>query len=559
MVVLSCRWVYESVVRNDLGLIANDLVTSRAEVLSQSDPIAALGGPIGIAQEVAPGSGTTPCVAQVSGDSNVHISSSPIVYNWDFRTGEVVMFWQVGGFIHVSLVVVFVALLVSCSGAAIAAKPGVNYGQLGNNLPKPHKSAELIKTLKAGRVKIYDANPKILKSLQNTSIQVSIMVPNEIITSISTNQTIADQWVRSNVVKFYPKTKIRYILVGNEILSQPDNVTWYNLVPAMGRIRKSLVKYKLKKIKVGTPLAMDCLETSFPPSSGKFRSSVTGSVIGPLLRFINRTKSFFFIDVYTYFAWIADPVNVKLGYALLEPNVTSYTDPVSGLVYNNLLEQMLDALYFAMKRAGYPETRIFIAETGWPNGGDIDQIGGNIYNAAVYNRNVVKWLTRKPAPGTPLKPGIVFPSFIFALYNENLKPGPGTERHFGLLYPNGTSIYEIDLSGKTLEYPMKLPEPTNNVPYKGKIWCMVARGANTTALGGALSYACGQGNGTCDSIRPGGKCFKPESLVWHANYAFSSYWAQFRKFGGSCYFNGLAVQTAKDPSFGSCKFPSVTL
>lgn len=455
----------------------------------------------------------------------------------------------------------FFCLLFSPSRAEIAAKPGVNYGQLGNNLPLPSKSAELIKSLKAGRVKIYDANPKILQALKNTNIQVSIMVPNEIITAIASNQSLADKWVFSNVVPFYPQTKIRYLLVGNEILSQPDNITWFNLVPAMRRIRKSLILYKLKKIKVGTPLAMDCLEASFPPSSGKFRSSVSESVIVPLLQFINRTKSFFFIDVYTYFAWIPDPINVKLDYALLKPNSSSYTDPVSGLYYTNLLEQMLDALYFAMKRAGYPDTRLFIAETGWPNGGDIDQIGANIYNAAVYNRNVVKWLTEKPTKGTPLKPSVVHPSFIFALYNENQKTGPGTERHFGLLYPNGSNIYEIDLSGKTSEseYKKALPAPTNNEPYKGEIWCMAARGSNTTELGGALSYACGQGNRTCDPIRPGGKCFKPDSLFWHASYAFSSYWAQFRKSGGTCYFNGLAVQTAKNPSFGSCKFPSVTL
>ncbi|XP_076895866.1 putative glucan endo-1,3-beta-glucosidase A6 [Bidens hawaiensis] len=457
------------------------------------------------------------------------------------------------------ILLILLSFLLISTNAEIAPKPGICYGQLGNNLRPPSQSIALIKSLNAGRVKLYDANPKILKSLENTKLQVSIMLPNELITPISSNQTLSDNWVHSNVVRFHPKTMIRYLLVGNEILSQPDNVTWHNLVPAMRRIRKSLTFYKLKEVKVGTPFAMDCLEASFPPSSGKFRASVTDSVITPLLQFINRTKSFFFIDVYTYFAWAADPVNIKLDYALLEPNVSGYTDPVTGLMYTNLLEQMLDAVYFAMKRAGYPNIRIFIAETGWPNGGDIDQIGANIYNAAVYNRNVIKLLTEKPVRGTPYKPFVVLPSFIFALYNENQKPGLGTERHFGLLYPNGTGIYPIDLSGKTLEYQKGLPVPTNNEPYKGKIWCVAARGVNVTALGGALSYACGQGNRTCDPIKPGGKCFKPDSLMWHASYAFSSYWAQFRKSGGTCYFDGLAVQTTKNPSFGSCKFPSVTL
>ncbi|KAL0417500.1 UNVERIFIED_CONTAM: putative glucan endo-1,3-beta-glucosidase A6 [Sesamum radiatum] len=331
---------------------------------------------------------------------------------------------------------------------------------------------------------------------------------------------------------------------------------WFKLVPAMRKIRSSVKKFGLHKIKVGTPLAMDALESSFPPSNGTFRSDVREKVIKPMLHFLNRTKSFFFVDVYTYFAWVSQPLQINLDYALLQPTNITYTDPVSGLTYTNLLDQMLDALVFAMKRLGYPDIRLFLAETGWPSGGDPDQLGANIYNAATYNRNVVKKFMAKPPIGTPARPGAVIPAMIFALYNENQKPGPGTERNFGLLYPNGTHVYPIDLSGKTQvsEYP-PLAKPANN----GKLWCVVAEGANKTALTGALSYACSQGNRTCDPIQPGGKCYKPNSLIKHASYAFSSYWAQMRAAGATCFFNGLAVMTSKDPSYGACKFPSVNL
>lgn len=458
------------------------------------------------------------------------------------------------------LLLSLLALCPSFSNGEMEPKIGICYGQLGNNLPTQSKSIQLIKKLGAKRVKIYDANTKILEALKGTHLQASVMVPNEIITNISSNQTLADEWVKTNVVPFYPKTLIRYLLVGNEILSNPPNTTWFNLVPAMRKIRYSVKKFGLKKIKVGTPLAMDALESSFPPSNGTFRSDVRDKVIKPLLRFLDRTKSFFFVDVYTYFAWANQPTQINLDYALLAATNITYKDPVSGLTYTNLLDQMLDSVIFAMKGLGYPNIRLFIAETGWPNGGDIDQIGANIYNAATFNRNVVKKFMAKPPIGTPARPGVVIPTMIFALYNENQKPGPGTERHFGLLYPNGSYVYPIDLSGKTpeSEYP-PLPKPTNNEPYKGKIWCAVAEGANRTALGGALSYACGQGNRTCDPIQPGGKCYKPNSLINHASYAFSSYWSQFKKSGGTCYFSGLAVQTAHDPSYGLCKFPSVTL
>ncbi|OIV98664.1 hypothetical protein TanjilG_12787 [Lupinus angustifolius] len=216
---------------------------------------------------------------------------------------------------------------------------------------------------------------------------------------------------------------------------------------------------------------------------------------------------------------------------------------------------MVDAVYFAMKRLGYPNIEIFIAETGWPNSGDSNQIGANIYNAATYNRNFIKKVTKNPTVGTPAQPRWVIQSFLFSLFNENQKPGPGTERHFGLFYPNGSRVYDIDLSGKKSEYK-KFPVPKNDS--NEKLWCVVASGANVTLVADALSYACSQGNGTCDPIQPGKPCFRPNSILWLASYAFSSYWAQFRKIGGTCDFNGLATQTSTDPSDGSCKFPAVT-
>ncbi|XP_022159684.1 probable glucan endo-1,3-beta-glucosidase A6, partial [Momordica charantia] len=284
---------------------------------------------------------------------------------------------------------------VSISNAEISSLVGVNYGQLGNNLPSPPDSVDLIKTLNAQIVKIYDATPEILKSLKNTDLRVSVMLPNELIINISKSQNLADHWIRTSILPYYPQTKIRYLLVGNEILSSAaaGNETWFSLVPAMRRIKRSLKTYGIRKIKVGTSSAMDVLQSSFPPSNGTFRSDISDRVMKPMLQFLNRTKSFFFLDVYPYFPWSLDTVNIKLDYALFEAKNVTYSDPGSGLTYTNLFDQMVDAVIFAMKRLGYPDIRVFIAETGWPNAGDYDQIGANIYNAAVYNRNVVKRVT----------------------------------------------------------------------------------------------------------------------------------------------------------------------
>jgi hypothetical protein len=76
-------------------------------------------------------------------------------------------------------------------------------------------------------------------------------------------------------------------------------------------------------------------------------------------------------------------------------------------------------------------------------GGDPSEIGASIPNAAIYNNNLVKHVTTL---GTPLRPGVEFDTYIFALFNEDLKPGPASERNWGLFYPNLTQVYAIGLN-----------------------------------------------------------------------------------------------------------------
>ncbi|MQL87669.1 hypothetical protein Taro_020214 [Colocasia esculenta] len=446
--------------------------------------------------------------------------------------------------------------------AAVSSTLGINYGQLGKDLPSPSRAVQLIRSVRAARVKLYDANPAILSALVGTPLQASVMLPNQLIPDAAANQSFADHWVASNLLPFRSSVHIRFLLVGNEILSDYSvrNSTWPHLVTAMERLRRSLKTHSLRRVKVGTTLAMDALGTSFPPSAGAFRPDVAQSVMAPMLRFLRRSRSFYFVDVYPYLAWAANPDAIALDYALMEQGAKTYTDPASGLLYTNLLEQQLDAVYAAMTRLGFRDVPLVIAETGWPNGGDYDQIGANVYNAAIYNRNLARRLAAKPPIGTPARPFTVIPTFVFALFNEDQKPGPGTERHWGLFHPNGTAVYGVDLAGRTPDAAFApLPAPTNNEPYRGKIWCVAAAGkeANVTDLGAAVAYACGQVPGACGAIKPGGKCYRADSAVWHASYAFNAYWQQFRRTGGTCFFNGLAAQTIQDPSVGSCKFPSL--
>ncbi|CAI0453206.1 unnamed protein product, partial [Linum tenue] len=450
------------------------------------------------------------------------------------------------------VVAAYISLITGTDIPAI----GINYGQLGDDLPSPYRSIELIKSMQVTSVKLYDPNPEIMRLLAGSKIYVTVMVPNQEIINIDTNHSFAVKWVQDNVLAYYPATMIRFIMVGNEILSHhrsaEDMQIWNHLVPAMYKIKNILKANSIQNIKVGTPLAMDVLQTTSPPSNATFRSDIALTVMPQLLKFLNGTKSYFFIDAYPYFPWSANPTNASLDYALFKSQ-TNYTDPGSGLVYTNQLDEMLDSVLFAMTKLGYPDIRLFISETGWPHEGDLDEPGANIYNAAIYNRNLVRKITAKPPIGTPARPGVVIPTFIFSLYDENQKDGPGTERHWGLLHSDGSPVFDIDMTGSRADSEYEaLPEGHNNQAYKGKIWCVAARGADMTRLGRELRYACNQGNRTCEALDPGKECYEPVSLIWHASYAFSSYWKQFKSQGATCYFHGLAVQTTRDP--GEKKF-----
>nr|CAB71021.1 putative beta-1,3-glucanase [Hieracium piloselloides] len=347
--------------------------------------------------------------------------------------------------------------LVASSRAAISNRIGINYGRLGNNLPSPAKSIELLESMNAGRVKLYDADHEILHLLSGKDIEVAITVANDEISAIAANQHLADQWVYEHVLAHYPNTKIRFILVGNEVFSSTNNVQDMqiarDLVPAMRRIKNTIKAQGIRNIKVGTPLAMDMMETTFPPSNGSFKPDIRELMI-PLLKYLNGTRSFVLVDVYPYFRVVRQvarnnsDTGIDLGFALLRTSNMTYTDPQSGLVYTDLLDQMLDSVVYAMAKLGYDDIMLALAETGWPHDGDVDEIGANRENAAEYNNNLIKKMAAVPSNGTPARPGQIVPTFIFSMYDENQKYGPATERHWGLMNPDGSAVYAVNITGK---------------------------------------------------------------------------------------------------------------
>ncbi|KAF2321620.1 hypothetical protein GH714_000662 [Hevea brasiliensis] len=124
-----------------------------------------------------------------------------------------------------------------------------------------------------------------------------------------------------------------------------------------------------------------------------------------------------------------NPSQVPLDYVLFQPN-QGLTDPNTNLNYDNMLYAQIDAVYSAIKAMGHTDIEVRISETGWPSKGDTDEEGATPENARLYNGNLLQRIQEKQ--GTPAKPSVPIDVYVFALFNEDLKPGPTSERNYGL-------------------------------------------------------------------------------------------------------------------------------
>ena len=429
---------------------------------------------------------------------------------------------------------------------------GINYGTVADNLPTPAAAVAAIQAMKIGRVKVFEPDAGIFGALANTGLEVVVMIPNDQIVAVGASAAAGDSWIQQNIAPYYPATNFVVILVGNEIFSGTTyQSVWPSLVPAIQNLQASLVTRGWSgQIKVSTAVALDVLSASYPPSAGTFRTDIAGPVLQPLLSFLTTTSSYLFVNVYPFLAYESD-TSISLAYALFA-DTTSVEVVDGGLTYTNLMDAQLDAVNAAAVKLGFPTLRLSIGETGWPSAGDADQPGATIANAATYNRRLVDKMLSTTQIGTPARPGVFIPTYIFALFNEDQKPGPTSERNWGLLYPNLTAVYTIDLTGQTAitAYSVGSP-PVLTTPPLGAgsgTWCVANPAAGNTSLVDALNFACGVSVEICSAIQSGQSCYLPNTVASHASWAFNNYWQTYKAAGASCAFGGAAVLTSTDPS-----------
>ncbi|XP_024371108.1 glucan endo-1,3-beta-glucosidase GV isoform X2 [Physcomitrium patens] len=424
---------------------------------------------------------------------------------------------------------------------------GINYGTLGDNLPSPADAVAAIKAMKIGRVKLFSPNADILTALANTGMEVVVAVPNEEIVAVGASPAAATAWVRLHISPYHPEANIVVILVGNEIFTGTTfQSTWTSLLPATQNLHAAIESFGWSgQIRISTAVALDVLASSFPPSAGTFRSDIATSFVRPLLSFLTKTNSYLFVNVYPFLTYSSSS-DINLSYAMFASTTDNVVD--GGLTYTNLMDAQLDAVYAAATKLGFTSLRIAIGETGWPSAGDSTEVAATIDNAANYNRRLVRKILSTTQIGTPARPGVFIPTYIFALFNENLKPGVSSERNWGLLHPNLSPVYAIDLTGQI--YDSQYSPNSNSSPLQtgSGTWCISNENSDPVTLENGLNFACGADVEFCKAIQPSASCYLPSTIVSHAAWAFNNYWQKYKGAGGSCSFSGAGVLTSTDPS-----------
>ena len=290
----------------------------------------------------------------------------------------------------------------------------------------------MYKSYDIGRMRLYDPNPSVLRALRGSGIEVLVGVANQDITTLANSYSAAQEWVQRYIRFYWPDVHFRYIAVGNEVI--PGDYAQY-VLPAMQNLHNALrIEGLWQHIKVSTSVATSVMGVSYPPSAGTFSMDY----MVPIARYLSSIGAPLLVNVYPYFSYIGDPINISLEYALFTSTGVVVRD--GNLSYSNLFDAVVDALHASLEKAGAPQVPVVVSETGWPSAGN----GGvaSTHHAQVYNTNLIRHVLSNR--GTPKWPGKPIETYLFAMFNENMKSGDAVEQHWGLFYPNKRPVYPIN-------------------------------------------------------------------------------------------------------------------
>jgi hypothetical protein len=148
-------------------------------------------------------------------------------------------------------------------------------------------------------------------------------------------------------------------------------------------------------------------------------------------------------------------------FCLFQPN-DGRPDAGFGLMYTNMFDTQVDVVRAELDGKGYKDVDIVVVKTGWPHKGDPDEADATVENARAFVSGLVSHL--RSLSGMLRAPGKSVETYIFTMYDEDLKLDKASERYFGLFQTSLAETYPTGLlrNGTARLTPATAPAPTTS-------------------------------------------------------------------------------------------------
>ncbi|XP_027123463.1 glucan endo-1,3-beta-glucosidase 5-like isoform X2 [Coffea eugenioides] len=140
---------------------------------------------------------------------------------------------------------VLVKIFVLCMMVSSVICIGANWGTQSTHPLPPSTIVKLLRDNGIQKVKLFDVDPSILYALGGSGIEVTVGIPNDMLSSLANSVAAAELWVQRNVSAHISSNSvdIRYVAVGNEPFLTTLNGTYTGTTyPALQNVQAALIK-----------------------------------------------------------------------------------------------------------------------------------------------------------------------------------------------------------------------------------------------------------------------------------------------------------------------------
>ncbi|PHT54287.1 hypothetical protein CQW23_08749 [Capsicum baccatum] len=438
-----------------------------------------------------------------------------------------------------------IMLMVLFMTSGVNSFVGITWGRMQTQQLSPAMVVDLLLQNKIPSLRLMTSGYDIIEVFAATNISISVTMGNSFMYPAK-RKDLAYNWVNERIKSPINKgVNIVELTIGSEPFSNTflKKVSNYEVVNVLKIMRESLDAMDLGYVKTTTAHGMDVLKVSKFPSEADFRDDIKKEMLESVAEF-NRTGAPFVLILFPIH-FVKDILKYPMEFAFFDNN-SGFTIEDGNVTYTNAVELMIDSVAWAIKKAGYPNMKIRIAQIGWPTDG---YLHANVQNAERFHRGLLKFIVSQK--GTPLKPGPM-DIYLHSLCDENIFGTMfGTfQRHWGIYRADGHPKYKIDFS---LQGHDKYPTQAKGIVKMPNRWCIYnGDKSNLELVHKNYELACQAAD--CTRLEQGGSC---DGLNFDSkmSYAWNAFFQKNKQQVKACDFDGLGRIVATNPSEKNCEFP----